>query len=202
MAVNHQFQGLLERWLVERTLQVDSEAFVIRAGLFIAELCGEPNLQLRFRERNFGYDERNRRHRRNRESRSGDRIRRGNRDRRGEFFRRDRSQTQTRSRQQAAQLHFRNAVAEGGYHLLQIFFRMRRGQKAGKTFLEVNALLADVIVKQAGQPLVNREAEVENRAEIFYVGGHRVGCKQFIQATYQTPSFFAQLFLQARPALL
>ena len=70
--------------------------------------------------------------------------------------------------------------------------------KQGKFSSRVNALGAQVVVEEAGEAEVGREAEVEEAGEAFDVGGDGVLLKQRIDAGDEVCGAGGEAFLECR----
>src|SRR5437016_5059429 len=103
-------------------------------------------------------------------------------------------------RKESACLHFRDAIPESVYDHFKVLFRMRGSEETRESFLNVHAFRPEMIVEQACESLIGREAEGENRPETLDAGWYGTFFEEYIEAVDQAFSFGAQIFLQLRPS--
>src|SRR6202043_2509913 len=108
-------------------------------------------------------------------------------------FRAARSHVAVRQIQHAARLHYRDGLLERTHDQVDVGVAVRRCKEARKTLEKMNAFLAQVVVEEASEAEIRREAEIENTGEMFDARRNAVTLEQIVQALHQAGGSFAKL---------
>ena len=99
-------------------------------------------------------------------------------------------------------MHLQNALLERTDHLLNVCIGMSRRQEAGEAFLDVNPLLPHVIIEEAAEADVGREAEKEDGPEMLDLRRNLAFLEEPIEPCYEPGRFFVERLLQPRALFL
>ena len=99
-------------------------------------------------------------------------------------------------------MHFGYGFFESADDAFDIGVAVRRGEEAREPFEKMNALFAQVVVEEAAETEIRREAEIENARKILDVRRHIILRKNFVESPNQCAGSFAELLLEAGALLL
>ena len=101
--------------------------------------------------------------------------------------------------QYAAGLHLGDALLEGPGHVVDVGIGVSGCEETREAFLNVNALLPQMVVKQAAEPLVRWKAEVEDRPEMFDARRDAALREVVVESLDEARGFLVQSPLEAGP---
>src|SRR5258707_8449464 len=157
---------------------MEREGFVVAAIRLRSELRGKENFHLRFGERGLTGRSRNKHKFLHRVWQGG-------------FVR--------WLGQCATVLHFSNGFRESAHDMLKVIVRVLGGEETRKSFEQVNAFFAQVIIEEASETEIHGKAKIKNAGKIFYERGDLIVFKKRVEALDQSGGAFAEALFRPGP---